>query len=347
MATITGLAARLSRVQAKLFAPTLERSQLQVKIALAERMDRELRALDEKYQSRTGADLEASINKMADRKSAVAETLGNITNALAKFTTIKTKLFEMRAEATAGNTATFDVAVQSLNYTVGGAVLYPNNLVGNTGQGSWGEKIEVVADGGLSTSVARKFLGTDYVIDMADGTRFAPDFENQVLRRGGTQIAFTSLNLQSIVGDTITFDDGTTTYSGTLRRGGGEVMSAWQYNDFAAQADKDAAVADINTAIRRMDEVERSYKANQATLNAIINRYSLRMEDDTKAYKAATEGALAAKHAERKAIRAKFDLTVNNLSLTANVNATYIQNIFLAEDPNKKQGLFDVIMGPS
>lgn len=343
---LTGIGARFSRVQAQLFASTLQRAQLQVKIALAERMDKDLRKLDDKYKDRTGADLEAEVNKLADRKQAVAKAIGNIDKALGKLVDVRTKLYVMRNEATAGNPSTFDVAAGDLNYTTGGSVLYPDNLIGNTGQGSWGEKTQVFSNGGLSATLSYKFLGTDYAIDMADGTRFTPDFENRELRRGGDSIPFTSLNVQSIVGDTITFDDGATTYSGTLRKGGSSVMSSWQYANFATQADKDAAVTDVNAAVKRVDNVERQYREARASLNAILNRYSTTMSEKTKEYKAVTQDVLDAKKAERQAIKAKFDVALNSLSLTSNVSTTFIQNMFLPEDPSEQKGLFDIIMGP-
>lgn len=335
------VAKNIGRIHANIFAGLLERAQLQVKLALGQRLDKDLAALEDKYDGREASDLEQKVNKLSDRKEALALKVGVLKKNLKEFNDLRESLDDMRGHADSGFGPSFDAVIASLNIAAGSAVLYDDNLIGNPGTGVASQP-DVVQMGPVTTTIEKTFLGTDYYITLADGTLMRPDHDAGTLEG----IDFASLTLNSLVGDVIQFSDGVTTYDGTLTRTGSGVLSAWLYNNFATQADIDQGKSDVNDAMQRIDATETAFRRNLALIEAGISSVGSEMTSATEAYKAQTLEDLDAKQAERKALTTRFDLTVNSLSLIASINIQYVLNLFAADDPNEKQSVFDVLTGP-
>jgi hypothetical protein len=343
---IDGLASKISAAHGSLFSFLLQRSQLIVKVALAERMDKDLAKIEDKYDGGKESKIEAKIDIAVEKKSKSARMLRNVNNAVKKLNAIRLVLFEMRVAADTVATTTFDTKMAALNDKVGSSVLDPESLIGDPGPNATLKRTTVVTLNAATTNVEAEFLGSDYAITRNDGSIIRPDFENKTLNG----IAFANYTLTSLAGpaspDAIEYLDGAGSEVGTLSRRGGSIMSAWMYNDFATADDRASALADIDAAILRIDGVERNLRLNRTLLNAGIGRSDLLLDNLTDEFSKISSEQLDAKQAERRAVTVRFDLAVNNLSLIAQTNLTYINGLFLSPDPMEKQDIWDVISGP-
>lgn len=340
---INSLAGKLSAAHGSLFASILERSQLTVKLALAERMESDLAKIDDKFDGSLEDKIEEKIDSLFAKKSKSADILKNVNNAIKKLNDVRLILFEMRVAADSVDTATFDTKMDSLNDEVGSSVIDSDNLIGNPGPNSTMKETTVVTLGVATTNVEAVFLGSDYAITLGDSSVIRPDFENKTLNG----ISFSNYSLTSLAGDAIEFDDGVAAgQTGTLSRRGGSIMSAWMYNNFATQTDEDSAIADIDAAVLRIDEVERNLRLNRTLLEVGLSKTDLLLGNLADEFSKVSAEQLDAKQAERRAVTTKFDLAVNNLSLIALTNLTYVNGLFLMPDPMEKQDVFDIIRGP-
>ncbi len=340
---INGLAGKLSAAHGSIFSSILERSQLIVKLALAERMDKDLAAIVDKYDGSKEDKIEAKIDALFAKKSKSGNMLKNVNNAIKKLNDVRLVLFEMRVAADTVDTSTFDTKMDSLNDLVGSSVLDPDSLIGNPGPNSTLKRTTVVTLGATSTNVEAEFLGSDYAITRGDGSIIRPDFENKTLNG----IAFANYTLTSLAGDAIVYDDGVTAgQTGTLSRRGGDILSAWMYNNFATAADETSAIADIDAAVLRIGVIESNLRLNRTLLNAGIGKTDLLLGNLADEFSKVSTEQLDAKQAERRAVTVRFDLAVNNLALIALTNLTYVNGLFLSPDPMEKQDIWDVIRGP-
>ena len=340
---IDGLASKISAAHGSLFSFLLQRSQLIVKVALAERMDKDLAKIEDKYDGGKESKIEAKIDIAVEKKSKSARMLRNVNNAVKKLNAIRLVLFEMRVAADTVATTTFDTKMAALNDEVGSSVLDSESLIGNPGPNSTLKRTTVVTLNAVTTNIEAEFLGSDYAITRSDGSIIRPDFENKTLNG----IAFGNYALTSLAGDAIKYNDGVSAgQKGTLSRRGGSIMSAWMYNNFASATDRTNALADIDAAVLRIDGVERNLRLNRTLLNAGLGKSDLLLGNLTDEFSKVSTEQLDAKQAERRAITVRFDLAVNNLSLIALTNLTYINGLFLSPDPMEKQDIWDVISGP-
>ena len=346
---IDDFASRIAQIQGDVFANMLDRSQLTLKVALANRLSKELAAIDAKYTGKAAARIEDRINTLFDEKQGLADTLKAVKDTLnlrgvastsPKLNQVREYLLEMKLAVDLEDTATFDGLMADLENKVGSAVVDPNNLIGNPGPDVTAPRTIVTGTGRVSTTVQSVFLGSDYAITLGDGSVRRPDFENQTL--GG--IAFADYSLVSLSGDTIRFRDGTGGITtGTLTRRGGEILSAWMYDGFAQTADKDQAKADIDAAIKRVADAELAFTQNIALLGASVDRVGTQMTDLTKEFKKVGGAELDAKQAEQKAATARFELTLHSMALTSQVSLTFVQSLFLGTSTVEKQDVFGIL----
>ena len=340
---INGLASKISAAHGNIFSSILQRSQLIVKLALAERMDKDMARIEDKYDGSKEDKIEAKIAVEVDKKFKSADMLKNVNNAVKKLNDVRLILFEMRVAADSVDTATFDTKMDALNGEVGSSVLDPDSLTGDPGPNATLKRTTVVTLNSATTNVEAEFLGSDYAITLRDSSIIRPDFENKTLNG----IAFANYTLTSLTGDAIEFDDGENAgQTGTLSRRGGSILSAWMYNNFATAADEASAIADIDAAVLRIDAVERNLRVNRTLLEAGIGKSGLLLGNLADEYAKVSTEQIDAKQAERRAATVKFDLAVNKLSLIALTNLTYVNSLFLSPDPMEKQDIWDVIRGP-
>ena len=344
---LSGIGRSLANIYSSQFVNTMQRTNLLVKIGMAERLDQEIQQINDKYDGTKEAALEAEVRKFYDEKDELATILARVDKAVKQMTEVKIDLLQLQDDISTGTAAVYDNNVFALNNEVGSAVLYPEKMLGNPGRGSnWLESTTVVDTGTVSTSVKREFLGTDYKITLDGGAgEFTPDFLSRQLL-GPKTIAFDDITVNSYTAATgdIQITDGTDTYDGTITFGGVGVGSAWLYNDFAAQADKDTATADVQTALDSLAQIERDYKINQALLKSAIGRLQVLGDNKFDEYEKVASEQLDAKHEERRAASLRFDLAVNQLALTANVSATFLTSMFQENDIWKKRDVFDAVL---
>ena len=338
--TIPSLAENLAKIQGRLFAFNLERSQLQVKIALTDKLDKDLAKLDLKYDGAKTRALEQEINRLSSKKEELADKAASLQLNLDRLNDFRETLANLSIHARDGLAPSFDLELHNLNIDAGSAVIDADNFIGNPGTGVSAQP-EVVSMGGLQTTIVKRFLGTDYAIELDAGGRMRPDFADRTL----AGIDVDTLDVVFLSGDDIQFTDGTDTYDGTLARSGSGIVQAWLYNDFATQADRDQARADVAAAVKRLDLAAAAFRQNIDLISAGVGRLDVDMQDLTKDFLKRSTEDLDAKQAERRALTTKVDLTLNDLSLTSAVSNAFIQNLFLAPKPNEKRSLFDIISG--
>lgn len=341
----SSVAKNLAGAYANIFSGTMERAKLTVQLAMAERQAVDMDKINAKYDGSKERAIEKEVTNLFTKKNALAEMKGRLDKALGQVNDVRVKLYDMKSQAEAASSAAFDLKLQELNSYLGSSVLFPDRLTGNPGQGYWNERTTAVETGIMATSVSANFLGNDYVIDEAGGDQFKPDFVNRELKSSTATIGFDSLTLNSLVGDAISFTDGTNTYNGTLRKGGLGLMSGWMYNNFATQADIDQASADVGVGIKEVLNTERSYRTSKALIETAISKLQLNVDAKNAEYKTVSTEQLTAKQAERRAITQKYDFAMNSLSLTANVNVSFIQGLFNSPNIYEKKSVFGVLRG--
>lgn len=346
MAEIYGLASKLSQAHLDFYAGYMERAQLTVKLALAIRKDQDLAEIEDKYDGSSNATIELEIEKVVAEKESVGLVMARLESALDELNDVREDLYELRDAADTSISVDFDQKIQNLNVQAGSAVLYPSNLIGNTGQGYWGKTTSIVDDGFASTIVQSSFMGTDYIITLDDDTILNPDHDDRTLN-GGDLGAASFDDITNIVrtDDDIQFEYNTVTYNGTISRGGSSVLSGWLYNNFSAQTDIDDAQADVDAAITNMAETEREFRINLSLVKAVSNRLQFQSSELLKEFNTTAEEELDAKQAERRAVTARYDLSLNTMALTASVNTAYLLNMFNTEPMGGKQTVFSILSG--
>lgn len=335
----------LAQNQLRLYQANLERNQLNLRLGLAERLHKDRQVVAAKYDGSSLKPLEERINTLFTQKDTFAKSVSQVTRALGRLEDIRIELLNMRAAAKAGDTATFDEGLKNLRHEVGSAVIDKGNLVGDPG-GNWSSKSEVVGAGGFDVTLKSHFLGSSYAIDLDTGSTLRPDLAKQTLSGSGTTLNMADLTVVSRTGTTVEFSDGTTTYTGTLRTGGGEVLNSWLYNDFAAQGDRDEAMAAIDAAMKRISKVEREYRVGEALLTAGRDKVITEMATATKEHQVALDKEVNEKDAALKALQARMDLTEKIFALSGTTSATFIEGLFNREPVGgEKKSVLDIVGG--
>lgn len=341
-------------VQFSLYQSMTERARLSIKLGSALRMEEEMRRINEKYDGAHESNLEQSIEKLSDKAMVVSDYLSRAQSALKRVDDIRDELILMKTNADSAAYEAFDHNFSTANQYAGVRYHQPDSLIANpsNGYGSWSDKVDQV-DGGRGTviSVDRKFIGNDYAIELSDGKTLTPSLKSYAMEADdGTSLEFSKLSVTSL--DTSTgaivfhYDDGSPSgvdYTGTLTRGGGTVLNAWLYNNFATQADKDRAADDISAAHTRIAQAERSFLADEAGLGAA--RVTMKAEADelNKQYAALAEENLDAKQAEIKAVKARFGFLNNSLALTQGSATALIQQLMMNDWSIKKPSMTDIM----
>ncbi|MEO5372677.1 MAG: hypothetical protein H7840_00180 [Alphaproteobacteria bacterium] len=222
----------------------------------------------------------------------VADNLKNIT-------AIKDALFDMKvcvekaAEAGADTSywaERFDKGLRTVN-SKADALPRNTNLLGNCGQTVWNEpSMAYQTDAyGSTTTIQGKYIGSDMYIDDSNGKKWVPDWGSLTIQQYDTysNTGNSSANVKTST-DSPSFTNGLrldsfteatgaitfTTYpeggassqsvTGTVTRGGLDVMPAWMYGGLTTTLDATAmtrATADINTARSQVEAFEATLKA--------------------------------------------------------------------------------------
>lgn len=344
MAATFNIANVFAESQKRMYQASLERNQLILRLALAERMQKEMEKVEQKYDGSAGNALQRQIEEMSVQKEFLAGKLSNVKDALDRFLDIKIKVQEARSSAVDDNSpAGWDSLLSQIESLVGSRATNPKSIIGSPGNGAWAQKNDVVSVNGLQTTVKNHYLGNDYRITLSDGKVLVPDMLNKTLSGSGLSMSMADLSLTSRDADgNVTFTDTSTgtSYTGVLTQGGTGMLNSWLYSDFSNDAGDAAA-----DAIRAMDNAQRSLQQNEAVLEAMVNSYSLKMKDMTEEWGKVTDEEMAAKSAERKAIQLRMSLTESNFAVSSNAGAYLIHGLFSKPPSFGKQSALEILYG--
>ncbi|MGE5514863.1 MAG: hypothetical protein ACM31D_03485 [Bacteroidota bacterium] len=149
---------------------------------------------------------------------------------------------------------------------------------------------------------------------------------------------------------TVNYADGSS-QTGTLKRGGLGVLHGWAYGDFnssdptAKAAAQQAANADIDAAMRKLAQMERTLNLDEAGLSGITQSLDGKSSALADEYKKVSEEELTAKQAERRAIETRFNISTNAMALSNQTTSTMIYQMFNNPWSTDKKSLSDVLLG--
>lgn len=336
----------LQITQFKAFDVGLQQMHRILQQRIAENMQREIEAIRDRYGGASLAPIENQINELYARKLAIADTVSQLEGSFTRITSVRNELAELRSLAQEGSVAGFNAKYIYLNSEAGSRVVNDDNIVGRLGNGRWTEETRIIDAGSIEVTVSTNYIGNGWAIDLDSGETLVPDHEEGTLSGGGVSLDMADLTLVSRDGDDVTFSDGTNTYTGTLRRGGGGVLSPWLYNDFATEADREEAMADISAAMSRLTTIERDYRYAESFLTASLNGVETRMDDLNDKYERLQEEELDERSAAIKAVQTRYSMMEKSFALTANTSLALIENTLLAPEVGPQEdSFFDTISG--
>ncbi|MGE5475868.1 MAG: hypothetical protein ACM3Q1_04380 [Bacteroidales bacterium] len=163
--------------QYSVFKSSLERSTLTFKMAQAQRMEKELAALNQKYDGKKAARIEDQINKIGDQKFDITNYLSSVETGIKRIDDIRNQLLMAKDALSKRSNEAFDLAVSTINTWVGRQIDNPTSVIANNGngQGGWAKDVKVVEAVGQSVELTHQFMGSDYVIVQNDGSVLRPD----------------------------------------------------------------------------------------------------------------------------------------------------------------------------
>lgn len=337
--------------QQNLYGANTERSLLIVKQSMAKRMQADLAKVDAKYDGKKAAGIEKEANKLGDQKLELSKWLTSMDSALKEFNNVRESLLQIKASLVSENPspAAFDLYYDALNSSLYNEKFDDTSLISNTGnsRGSWTETMTPVSAAGMDTALPHHYLGNDYVIQLDGGGLMQQDIKGTVSGDGQT-FSRANLKLVSRTGDHVEFQnvtdpDNPVTYSGTVKRGGLGVLPAWLYGDLSDPTVKETARADLAAAFKKVARYEMDFNIAQATLSGIDSSLTTKMQSLTNEYTKIANEETDAKLAEKKAIKARFDLATNTLALTSGRQANFITQMFNTKAPTKKS-LTDILL---
>lgn len=163
--------------QYSVFKSSLERSTLIFKMAQAQRMEKELAALNQKYDGKKATRIEDEINKIANQKYDVSKYLSSVETGIKRIDDIRNQLLMAKDALSKGSNEAFDLAVSTINTWVGRQRDNADSVIANNGngRGGWAKDVNLVEAAGQSVELTHQFMGSDYVIVQNDGSVLRPD----------------------------------------------------------------------------------------------------------------------------------------------------------------------------
>lgn len=340
--------------QFNIFQGTAERSLLTVRLAYAQRMEKEKAAVNAKYDGSAAKHIEDDVNSLNDDKTIVSQWLTSVESGLKRFQDVRGYMLQMKAALAVStpSSAALDNYYDALNSQMANEKFDRTSLISNNtnNNGSWRDSTEMVSAAGITAELTHHYIGNDYVIELDGGAgMLTSDSRTGTLSGGGHEILRQNLKLVSISGDQVQFEDVTdpanpVALSGTLKRGGLGVLPSWLYGDLSVQANRDRANADLADGFKKLARTELDFNVDQAQLSGMSNSLTSKMKSLQDDYDRVANEEVDAKVAAKKAIEARFDIFNNSLSLTSGNSTFYIQQMFQTTLP-KKQTLKDAMLG--
>ncbi len=291
---------------------------------------------------------------MMNANSAYENALESLDDIDSTLLSLRSTITNAQDGAETGKTD-FNFAILSISNAVNS---YSSELnpVGNLVSSSWeGNTISYRTDEIVGKrNLTGTFAGTDFKITTADGTIWRPEDGTSVLQKfdaDGTldenfQISmFNGVQLDAYNADTgevtisMTYaaDQPPTTITGTLERGGLEIMPAWFYRSqasidagepaFSRAEDFDAARADVEKAVRKAQAARAIVEGGKAQIKSDMGKMDLNLSELTSEKRDALETSLNDRVNLQTDVQSQYQVMLLNLSRASSVQQQYA-NIF-------------------
>lgn len=342
------IAQALATANMNIYNGLSDRALLTVRYATAKRMEDEIAKLNQKYDGRKAADIEAKINSMADEAMAVSTYVTRLDSGLKRVTEVREQLIAMQTAIDKGAGPALDLAVRYLNSILGKSWSNTESLMANPspGSGTWTEKTASVAGGGMSEDVSTHFLGSDYVLQLDDGSSMTVDEVEGTLAGPNGSVKMADIVVDSHdADDRVTLRDSTTgaTFTGQLKRAGLSMLNAWGYENLTTPEGKAKAQEDLNKAIKYVTNSEREWLKDQTMMAVMQKTVGTKLEQLKDEYDKVSTEELDAKQAERRSLQTRFDMFNNSLAMTQGRATVLVTQLFSNKSGYEKPTWNDIM----
>ena len=332
--------------QRQAVADAMDRTYLLIKQGIATRQAKELQQVTQKYatQSKLPA-LQQELDRLSTLKSTADDAVFAVKGAASTAQDVLLRLNDALTAAKSGNSSAFDAALTRINIMVGSRGTDLDNLIGNVSAGSSGQETRFLDTGPTQVSLSLRSLGTRFLLkEQGSGQTMETNFYNQTLKVDGRDVPLANLSLVSRSDDTLTFTDGTDSWTADLTRGGLPVTSAWTYGGLTGDG-QNRAMEDVGTAIRLVTKTYADLSNGQ--LQAELGTSILQNQLDAVGVEATAtnDSESDAMAAEKKAINTRYQMALSNLAFAAQAQREVI-GVMIADEPvssSSKQSVFDIM----
>jgi len=308
-------------------------------------------------------------SKLVSFKARISDNVSALTKASNALDWVESNLNEMKTllqglsdssttEERAAAAEEFDELYEDINSRVNNAhqrIGYQNvNLIGNTHGPNWttDNLYTPSSMSGGYLSVEGQYAGAEFVIEDADGDYWRiEETKNGFVEYDssgaatGNVVSLDGLTLDSYDSSTgaVTYS-GSDSLSGTLQRGGIELLSSEYYSDFADQTSIDEAIDDIDSALTAISQKGAIIKGQASLIEGnfdLLAEKIAHLDGEIQNRVAVT----TQENAElQRATNVKIGLIVNNLNLTTAANTGLIENMLaLTEGVPSAGGIFGLM----
>lgn len=289
-------------------------------------------------------------DRNADTTSALSKSRSALEWVENHLKSMKTELLGITPASTteqrAAASAEYDRLVTEINGRVSGATqiinYIPTNLVGNPTipEFSTSDVYAPISPNGGSVRVEGHFLGTDFMIEDAEGllwhreegkNAFVQYVTDGTGAPTGTEIDLEGLILESFDSSTgaVSFI-GSGSLTGTIHRHGVGVLTSEYHNALAADGDVTTAIADIDAALSTLSTQGALIEAQASVIESSIKSITAKIETLDSEISRLIEDQLDENEAARAAADLKLKLTLNNINLLSSNSKGLVENIVVA-----------------
>lgn len=345
------------------FSSYLKRTQIsifQVRFALERRIN-EIRAKPAvDFNDPKMVRLQRRQDALSKTKDGLADTVSLFATTIDAIFDIKEALEEARellvsiesgsdADFRADIASRFDAKLTKLNNEVDNAAFGTRNLLKLVDRVNFNTGVNLAEIGGGGViSITGSYVGSEYYIKEADGsfwlldtarTRLS-DYTSYPNGYTGTSHALSDLVVDSYDSSTgaITIS-GPEAISGTLVRGGMGVVNSFLYNGFAADADVTDAIADIDTAINRINTARLATRSQESLFISRASAFDERVGDVQDDIQDLINTMVNERTAKIFAEETRLHATLFGLSITSEQGTLLIESLLLPQ--KRSPGILD------
>lgn len=341
------------RLQYQLYNFALERALLLTKVRVQERAAVDLRRLNLEQSDQVTVQQER-VDRQLRLKDEIQAALTPLAAAQKPLVDLRTELARAKYAASIGDPAGFDNALLNINYLIRSASLNPGDLIGRLLPDSAGKRTRVFPLGEDEVSVATQSLAATYALDLGGGVVAPVDPREETVVLGGVEYGVRDLQYVSGSGDSVTFTvdpgSGPVTYTATVKRGGLGLANSWFYGGIpsdasaASAAQRSRAMADVDAAIKTLNQVELNLGIADASVRTALDRASTALEAENSAMAALVTLQLDEQSALEAAWSRRLDLATAGIALAGQTGLVRIASLFAPEQP-PTDTVLDVLLG--